>query len=289
VRVSLAVLAFLAFGVGCGSERNTLERLWQGAGQAVVLTPGTSDYGVGDVRFSFLVVTQQARPILEPKADVWVARSRNDVPIAHAVARLEPVGVIGGSTGYAPATYVVHLRLRRPGRYWVVARPRGGSVHVAGLHDLEVKATTATPSVGSRAFASHTPTLSTAPARLLTTRVPPDRALLRYSVADSLAAHVPFVLVFATPRFCVSRTCAPTVDVVDAVRRRDAGDGVRFIHVEIYKGNNPANGYNRWVRRWRLPSEPWIFLVGRDGRIKAKFEGPVSVGELEAAVRRWLA
>ena len=34
--------------------------------------------------------------------------------------------------------------------------------------------------------------------------------------------------------------------------------------------------------------EPWAFLVGRDGRVKAKFEGSVSVQELEAAIRRLL-
>lgn len=286
MRVSFVVLAVLAFGVGCGSQRNTLERLWQGAGQSVVLTPGTSDYAVGDVRVSFLVVTNRAQPVLRPTADVWVARSRNAEPFAHAVAKLERVGVPGGASGYSPATYVAHLGLRRPGRYWIVARPRGGDVHIAGLHDIEVKARTDTPPVGARAYVSRTPTLATAPARVLTTRVPPDRALLRYSVAGSLAAHRPFVLVFATPRFCVSRTCAPVVDVVDAVRRRLQSGRVRFIHVEIYKGNNPANGYNRWVAQWHLPTEPWVFLVGSDGRIKAKFEGPLSVGELEAAVRK---
>jgi hypothetical protein len=42
---------------------------------------------------------------------------------------------------------------------------------------------------------------------------------------------------------------------------------------------------NRWVREWHLPSEPWTFLVGRDGRIKGKFDGSVSVRELEHAVR----
>jgi glutathione peroxidase-family protein len=31
-----------------------------------------------------------------------------------------------------------------------------------------------------------------------------------------------------------------------------------------------------------------VFLVGRDGRIKARFEGSVSVAELEAAVRATL-
>ena len=123
----------------------------------------------------------------------------------------------------------------------------------------------------------------------LTTRIPPDRQLLRYSVADSIAAHNPFVVVFATPRFCTSRTCGPVVDVVDRARRSFARSGIRFIHVEIYKDNDPAKGDNKWVRQWRLPTEPWTFIVGRDGRIKAKFEGSLSVRELESAVRRFLA
>ena len=37
---------------------------------------------------------------------------------------------------------------------------------------------------------------------------------------------------------------------------------------------------------WRLPTEPWVFLVGRDGVIEQRFEGSVSVAELSAAVRR---
>ena len=103
-----------------------------------------------------------------------------------------------------------------------------------------------------------------------------------------MKAHAPFVLVFATPKFCSSRTCGPVVDVAQAVQRRFAGSGVRFIHVEVYTDNNPAQGFNRWFREWRLPSEPWVFLVGRDGRIKARFEGSVSAAELSAAVQRLL-
>ena len=49
--------------------------------------------------------------------------------------------------------------------------------------------------------------------------------------------------------------------------------GIRFIHVEIYQDNNPAQGFNRWVKEWRLPTEPLVFLVGRDGRIKAALRG----------------
>ena len=60
--------------------------------------------------------------------------------------------------------------------------------------------------------------------------------------------------------------------------------GVRFIHVEIYKDNDPAKGVNRWVKEWRLPTEPFTFVVDRTGVIRAKLEGAFSVAELERAV-----
>jgi hypothetical protein len=95
---------------------------------------------------------------------------------------------------------------------------------------------------------------------------------------------MPFVLVFATPKFCTSRTCGPVVDVVSHVRKQLSGTPVRFIHVEVYTHNEPARGYNRWMREWGLETEPWVFLVGRNGRIIAKFEGSVSVHELRSAI-----
>jgi len=147
-----------------------------------------------------------------------------------------------------------------------------------------VSAYSRSPAVGAQAPRSATPTLATAPAAQITTSRPPDLPLLRYSIAGSLAAHAPFVVTFATPKFCTSRTCGPVVDVVEAVRKRFVARGVRFIHVEVFRDNNPQRGYDRWMRQWGLLSEPWVFVVGRDGRVKAKFEGSVSVAELAAAV-----
>jgi glutathione peroxidase-family protein len=44
-------------------------------------------------------------------------------------------------------------------------------------------------------------------------------------------------------------------------------------------------GFNRWVQEWGLRTEPWTFAVGRDGRVVKRFEGAVSVHELERVVR----
>jgi hypothetical protein len=261
-------------------------------GEDVSVIPGDTDFAVGDVRFSFLVITSRAQPVERPQAHVWLARSRSARPFEQATARLEPIGPPGAgerALGGVGHIYVVHLRVPKPGRYWLVAQPAGGKP-VQAFATLAVNAHAESPAVGARAPASRTPTLDTTHGRTapLTTRVPPDRALLRYSVAGSLAARKPFVVTFATPRYCSSRTCGPVVDVVDYVRRRLERRGVRFIHVEVYDRNVPARGYNRWMKQWNLHNEPWTFVVGRDGRVKAKFMGSVSAAELEPAVRRVL-
>jgi hypothetical protein len=74
------------------------------------------------------------------------------------------------------------------------------------------------------------------------------------------------------------------VDVVSAVRKRLSKPGWRFIHVEIYEDNDPAKGVNRWVAQWRLPTEPFTFVVDRTGVIRTKLEGAFSAAELARAV-----
>jgi len=257
----------------------------------VAITPGDADFAPGPIRFSFLVIARNGRAVLEPTAAVWLSRGLKQAPFERATARLETIGVPGVSVppDGVPSIYVVHLRTSAPGTYWLFAKPRGATID--GIGNVIVNARTSSPALGARAPASATPTLSTTNGRLapLTTATHPDRALYTTSVAAALAAHEPFVVTFATPKFCTSRTCGPVVDVVAYVQRKLAGMHVRFIHVEVYAHNNPADGYNRWMKEWHLQSEPWVFLVGRDGRVKAKFEGSVSAGELLHAVRNALA
>jgi hypothetical protein len=304
VRTAALVLVVVA-AAGCGgsssgggsSQAQTLDELSKASGSPIAVTAGVSDLAAGRVRYSFLILNEHGEPIERPTARVWIARDRHEAPFVQTTARFVPLGVAGehgdhehdGSSSEVEVgngVYVVNAQLDKPGNYWLLARP--AKTQINALATIPVKPQSATPAVGAKAPASDTPTLGDAPLSLLTTAVPPDRALLRYSIADSLRRHVPFVVTFATPAFCSSRVCGPIVDVVDHVREGFAGKNVRFIHVEIYARNNPKNGENRWVKQWHLPTEPWTFLVGRDGRIKAKYEGVVSVDELRAAVRRTL-
>jgi peroxiredoxin len=38
------------------------------------------------------------------------------------------------------------------------------------------------------------------------------------------------------------------------------------------------------TREWQLRSEPWVFVIDRQGRIAAKFEGIMALEEVEAAL-----
>jgi hypothetical protein len=157
------------------------------------LTPGAGDFVPGRVRLPFLVIANDGRPVERQTARVWVATGRDQKPFAATTARLEPIGVPGRSgpaAGGVTRIYVTDFRIPRPGRYWLVAEPAGARIQAVSV--FAVKARLPVPAVDAQAPASATPTLASGPVASLTTERPPDRALLRYSVAGALAAHRPW-------------------------------------------------------------------------------------------------
>ena len=296
IRTAALGLAACFIAAGCGGsssskeepEATTLEALWRAPGEDVAITPGGADFGPGRVRLTFLIVDAQGGIVTRPSARMWIARGLKEPPFARATARSEEIGVEGSDPADSEAIFVANLQLQEPGTYWVLAEPVGGR-KIQAVGTVVVKKRTAAPDIREAAPASQTPTLATATLDELSTSRVPDPELYRSSVADALADRAPFVVAFATPKYCTSRTCGPTVDVVSTVRRDHADSGIRFIHVEIYKNNDPAKGVNRWVQEWKLPSEPWVFVVGADGKVRDRFEGTVSVRELDASVRQHLA
>jgi hypothetical protein len=93
----------------------------------------------------------------------------------------------------------------------------------------------------------------------------------------------PVVLLFATPALCQSRVCGPVVDVAEQVKR-DFGDQVAFIHMEVYNDNDLNKGSRPQFQAFNLQTEPWLFVIDRKGVIRTAIEGAFSVPELEQAV-----
>lgn len=140
------------------------------------------------------------------------------------------------------------------------------------------------PSTGQRPPRIHTPTADEVGGDLskIDTRVPPDD-MHEVDFADVLGKK-PVVLLFATPQLCVSRVCGPVVDIEEEVKQ-ELGDKAAFIHMEIFNANDPNKGVRPQVSDFRLPSEPWLFVIDRNGVIRTEIEGAFSADELRQAVR----
>ena len=141
------------------------------------------------------------------------------------------------------------------------------------------------PSVGESAPRVHTPTLDdVADVSDIDTRVPPS-TMHSEDLAD-VVGKKPVVLLFATPALCVSRVCGPVVDVTEQVKA-EFGEVAEFIHMEIYEDNqfDPKNPKLRpQVEAYGLPTEPWLFVIDKNGEVASRIEGAFSVAELETAL-----
>jgi hypothetical protein len=113
----------------------------------------------------------------------------------------------------------------------------------------------------------------------------PPCELHQLSVAGALeAGNKPLVVVFATPALCTSQLCAPELEAILQLHGTYA-DRANFVHVEIYE--YPFDGQHEVsaVDEWKLPSEPWAFVIDRGGVVRDRFEGAAPVEELEPALQ----
>jgi hypothetical protein len=132
---------------------------------------------------------------------------------------------------------------------------------------------------GSEATSTATPTVDDdrGMEELCTLR-PEDCSMHEHSLDEALASGVPIMMMFATPAYCQTAVCGPAVETLETVRAsRDWGD-IAFIHAEIF--TDAGETVAEHVRDWDLPSEPWLFSIGRDGRIVARVDGPMVEAEL---------
>ncbi len=114
----------------------------------------------------------------------------------------------------------------------------------------------------------------------------PDPGLHKWTIARAIKEHRPALVVFATPVFCVSKFCGPVTDMVQQLSERYADRAV-FIHVEIWRDfqNQVINqAAADWLYRDGDLTEPWLFLIGADGKILDRWSSMWSEDEIAAAL-----
>jgi hypothetical protein len=185
----------------------------------------------------------------------------------------------------ASVVYSTEIDFPSDGEWRIAAVIREGD-ELSGtlLPSVLVGAVKRVPRVGEKAPLIHTPTADDVGGDLskLTTRIPPDTQN-QVDYAEALGRE-PIVLLFATPQFCQSRVCGPVVDVAEQVKQL-YGDKAAFIHMEIYQDNEPPE-VNQQVKAFHLPTEPWLFAIGKDGTIAEVLQGAFGVDALTEAVEK---
>jgi hypothetical protein len=293
LRLCLAAIAALGLAAcgGGGDDAATSEPAGgPGAGAASFEQPFTdaeaypvfasSEVVEGESRFLIGLLNDEDAPIASPDISMHVAfydlAESAERPAFETDAEFIDTGPRG--------LYVTYPTFDAAGKWGAEVTVQGDGLDETVRASFEVAEKGMTPAVGAPVPPSDTPTAAGRALERITTDTDPDPDFYRTSIEDALKAGRPFVVTFATPKFCTSAVCAPTLDIVK--KESEDWPQVEFIHVEVYELEDtteltPVDA----VREWGLPSEPWVFVVDGGGKLAAKFEGTVSPKELEDALK----
>jgi len=250
----------------------------------------TTQLRVGTQRVSFLLATAQSL-IKAPEANVsstFLGKGQARGESKQAKFRLWPYGVRGA--------YTTDLTFGQAGPWRLDIEVNGPDGPIQGKISLDVAERVPVPEIGSIPPLSPNKTVHAVDSlEELTTAFTPDPDLYQLTIGEAIITGQPTVIVFASPAFCTSPTCGPQVDTVSELKERHLGEA-NFIHVELYDNPHEIQGdltravFNRLVDEWGLSpiphwfNESWTFILGPDGRIAHRFEGFVTVDELEEAL-----
>jgi hypothetical protein len=255
----------------------------------------TSVLTTGESRLTFGVIGQDGKPIYGPTA-VYVAPTPGEPAQGPFVA---PADILLTQDRYKSkqaatetdpfaAVYAADVQFDKDGQWAVLVATRGNVGLVGAPTQVQVvtKKADKIPDVGEPAPKVATDTLETVKGdkTLLDTR---DPASDMHTDFARVVGKKPVALLFATPQLCQSRVCGPVADIALQLRA-EYGDRMEFIHQEVYVDNNQQKGLRDPLKAFNLPTEPWLFVVDKQGRITSRLEGSFGVDAFEAAVKTGL-
>ena len=251
----------------------------------------------GDSRMAFGMIGEDGMPVYGPTA-VYVAPTPGDPAEGPFLA---PADVLLTEPRYRSkqaattedpfaAVYGADVQFPKRGQFAVLAATKksdGALTGATGNVTVSTADADPIPAVGDKAPIVHTDTLATVNGdeSMLDTRVPPSD-MHEVDFADVVGKE-PVALLFATPQLCASRVCGPVADIALQMQAK-YGDRMKFIHQEVWVDNDTTKGLREPLKQFNLPTEPWLFVVDRTGKITARLEGSIGVAQFEEAVKSGL-
>jgi hypothetical protein len=260
----------------------------------LVVAPASQVFDQGDERYPFGVFTAGQEQVDDVEVALYFAKDGKSQVIGPLPAKLETLQTKpayrsqnGSGPGEAKSVYVVpKVDFPKDGSYLAIAMIKGpdGKLEASRLPSPVVGEYPKVPKVGERPPKIETLTAADVGNDLekIDTRVPPDQ-MHKVNFADVLGKK-PVVLIFATPALCQSRVCGPVVDVAQQVADKYEPEA-DFIHQEVYVENEINKGLRPQLKAFHLPTEPWTYLIGKEGVIKDRLSGAYGVDELEEAMQ----
>jgi hypothetical protein len=217
--------------------------------------------------FVFGLFTLEQEPLASASAQVYAVPESGE-PVGPWPAEPADIDVPPG------ALYTVPAEFPATGLHELVVVTDDGRAGVAAV-DVRDSDSSELAAPGQQAQAVATPTTDDDLGYdRICTQSPEPCGMHDVSLEQALAGDTPVVLLFATPAFCQTAVCGPSVGVLDEVRR-DGFDDVTFVHCEIFSDAGETLGDP--VRAWNLPTEPWMFVIDTDGTIVRRADGPLLV------------
>jgi hypothetical protein len=303
LRVAALLTALAVLIVACGStvssapvQPSASAATASGSGALAILPiPITSAFRVGDNRIVFTLTDSSGQK--------QVAGPDRTLAIGYHGPKGETIAAAPQTFTWAiegvNGVYVGHATFPSAGQWTAdFTTSAAGSPAQTTTFGFDVRERLEVVSPGDAAPSVKTPTLADVGGDLarISSDTKPEKRFYETSEADALAANKPFVLIFATPKFCQTATCGPTLDKLKPVAA--AHPDVTFINVEPYQLKDDAGQLQpvldakgglvpvEATSAFKLSTEPYVFVVGADGKVSASFELVFSAEEIEAAIQQ---
>ena len=251
----------------------------------------TRDFGTGNQRFAVLLISKTGFVTNETVniTTSLVQKNQNSQQLQKKTA------IFYQWENLTKGTYVANFNFNKSGTWEALIEVLNENNNVTKSTDIkfEVKKTSYTTKIGKSAKSSKTKTINDVDSlnELSTgSKIYPN--LYQTSLEHAVNLNKPVIVSFASPGYCIERSCGPQTDVLNQMQKSD-NSKLFFIHVELYENpekilGNPVNKkLSQAAIEWNLPSAEWTFII-IEKKVVAKYEGFVTKQEILSDLQKIL-